>query len=66
MVNPIINVAFLNNRLKFIDDNKARAGKAGAIDVILEVMKKHMNNWNVCYSGCGAIKNITANGKCSQ
>ena len=39
------------------------AGKAGAIEVIVEVMKKYKSNANVCEQGCKALTNITENGK---
>ena len=48
--------------LGFTDDNQVKAGEAGAIDVIVSAMKTHSNNAGVCYYGCGALRNITANG----
>ena len=47
----MINVAY----------NQTKAGEAGAIDVILCAMKRHMDNINVCKFGCGALWNITEN-----
>ena len=44
------------------DDNQVKAGRAGAIDVIVSAMKTHSNNAGVCEQGCGALSNITANG----
>ena len=49
--------------LGFTDDNEVMAGRAGAIDVIVSAMKTHSNNAGVCEAGCGALKNITVNGK---
>lgn len=49
--------------LKYIDDNQISAGKAGAIEVLLEVLKTHMNDGNVCYRGCCALEKITVNSK---
>ena len=46
----------------FTADNKVNAGRAGAIDVIVSAMRTHSNNAGVCEAGCGALKNITANG----
>ena len=37
------------------------AGKTGAIEIIVEAIKIHMNNAGVCYRGCGALSNITIN-----
>ena len=48
--------------LGFTADNQVKAGRAGAIDVIVSTMKTHSNNAGVCENGCGALKNITANG----
>lgn len=44
-------------------NNQAKAGKLGAIEVILEIMKAHISNLDVCYNGCRALCNITTNGK---
>ena len=46
-----------------IDNNKVRAGEAGAIDVILSAMGRHIDNANICMRGCWALMNITVNGK---
>ena len=40
-------------------DNKAKAGECGAIEVILEAMKTHMNNAGVCEKGCGTLWNTS-------
>ena len=40
-----------------------KVGKAGAIEVVVEAMKTHKDDINVCYQGCGALRNIAANGK---
>ena len=44
------------------DDNRVRAGEGGAIEVILNAMRTHINNAGVCEAGCGALGNITENG----
>ena len=44
-------------------DNQAEAGGCGAIGAIMSAMKAHMNNAGVCENGCGALWNITFNGK---
>ena len=48
--------------LGFTADNQVKAGRAGAIDVIVSAMKTHSNNADVCEAGCGALRNITVNG----
>ena len=48
--------------LGFTADNKVKAGRAGAIDVIVSAMKTHINNAGVCEAGCRALSNITVNG----
>ena len=40
-----------------------RAGEGGVIEVILDAMKTHSKNAGVCEQGCGALRNITMNGK---
>ena len=52
--------------LGFTDDNKVKAGRAGAIDVIVSAMKTHSNNADVCEQGCGALWAITLNNGTSQ
>ena len=44
-------------------DNQMRAGKEGAIEVVLNVMRTHSKNAGVCEVGCRALWSITANGK---
>ena len=44
-------------------DNQVKAGECGAIEVIVNAMKAHMNITDVCEQGCGALCNITVNGK---
>ena len=46
----------------FTDDNKVKAGRAGAIDAIVSAMKTHSDNAGVCEQGCRALRNITVNG----
>ena len=48
--------------LGFTADNQVKAGRAGAIDVIVSAMKTHINNAGVCEHGCGALRRITVNG----
>ena len=43
------------------DDNRVKAGRAGAIDVITSAMKTHSNNAGVCEQGCRTLNNITYN-----
>ena len=52
--------------LGFIADNQVKAGRAGAIDVIVSAMKTHSNNAGVCEAGCWALINITFNNGTSQ
>lgn len=40
-----------------------KAGKCGAIDVLIDVMEKHISSINVCELGCSALMNISAVGK---
>ena len=45
------------------DGNKVKAGECGAIEMILNVMKTNKTSTGVCKYGCGALCNITFNGK---
>ena len=40
-----------------------KAGTAGGIEAIVKVIKAHINKVNVCFYGCGALRNIADNGK---
>ena len=60
MVNKSTNG--MNHFQNNIADNQVRAGKGGAIEVILNVMRTHSNNAGVCEYGCDALCIITANG----
>ena len=39
------------------------AGKEGAIEVIVKAMNTHTKDVDMCKYGCGALANITLNGK---
>ena len=47
-------------------DNQALAGEKGAIEIIVEAMKNHTDNTDVCGYGCAAISSIVLNGKQSK
>ena len=40
-----------------------KAGAAGGIEAVVKAINTHINNANVCYQGCGALWNMTFNGK---
>lgn len=44
-----------------IAHNKVKAGECGAIDAIVNTMKTHINNADICYRGFRALLNITSN-----
>ena len=46
-----------------IDENSVKAGTAGGIEAVVKAMNTHINNPGVCYQGCGALWNMTVNGK---
>ena len=48
-----------NNTNCKTDENELRAGEAGAIEAILDVLKEHTNNLEVCKQGCDALDNMT-------
>ena len=46
---------------KQLENNKTKAGKAGAIETIVSAMKAHVENANACNSGFNTLLNITQN-----
>ena len=40
-----------------------KAGAAGGIEAAVRVINTHINNSGVCEWGCGALNNMTFNGK---
>ena len=40
-----------------------KAGAAGGIEAAVKAINTHINNAGVCESGCGALNNMTFNGK---
>ena len=49
--------------MKQIDDNCAKAGTAGGIEVIVKAINIHIGNVDACENGCGALMSMAANGK---
>ena len=40
-----------------------KAGAAGGIEAVVKVINTHIDNADLCEKGCGALNNMTANGK---
>ena len=40
-----------------------KAGAAGGIEAVVKAINTHINNAKVCENGCGALRNMAANGK---
>ena len=40
-----------------------KAGAAGGIEAVVKAINTHINNADVCEKGCGALNNMTLNGK---
>ena len=40
-----------------------RAGAAGGIETVVKAINTHIDNADVCEQGCGALWNMTINGK---
>ena len=40
-----------------------KAGAAGGIEAVVKAINTHINNAGVCERGCGALSNMTFNGK---
>lgn len=51
------------NPFSITADNQVRAGKCEAIEAVLETMKSHIDDGDVCSNGCGALCNIAIDGK---
>lgn len=54
---------YINDIFIIAADNQMKTGECGAIEIVLNAIKLHINNTNVCESGCGALWSITTNGK---
>ena len=48
----------LSNAGCALDENGTKAGKAGAIEIAVNVMCMRINNFDTCISGCKAIANM--------
>ena len=40
-----------------------KAGAVGGIEAVVKAINTHINNVGVCEQGCGALWNMTVNGK---
>ena len=49
--------------LRELADNQVKAGDAGAVEVVVKAMDTHINDVGACISCCGALWNISKNGK---
>lgn len=49
--------------LFFLDENKIRAGKTGAIAIVVKAMNTHIDNTDLILQGCNTLINTTVNGK---
>lgn len=48
--------------ITFIADNQVKAGECGAIEVITNFMRVHINDADtICEKGCSALNSITLN-----
>ena len=58
---------FLNfTPLLAASENRTKAGAAGGIEVIVKTINTHIDNAVICEQGCGALWNMTINGKNTQ
>ena len=48
---------------KRVVENQEKAGISGGIEVVVKAVNTHIRNAEVCLHGCGALWNMTANGK---
>ena len=47
--------------MKWAAVNQVKAETAGGIDTVVKVINSHINNYIVCYAGCGALMSMTVN-----
>ena len=40
-----------------------KAGEVGGIEAVVKTINTHIGNVDVCFAGCGALKNMAINGK---
>ena len=52
-----------NNINEITAENQVKAGAAGGIEVVVKAINTHINNAEVCNTGCGALRSMTENGK---
>ena len=45
------------------DESQTEAGVAGGIEAVVKAINTHISNSGVCENGCGALWNMTDNGK---
>lgn len=57
------HIIFVKSKPTFLDREKKALGELKVIEIILNAMNKHINDVCVCEKGCGALSNITKNGK---
>jgi len=53
----------LHSTYPLLDINEREIQEKGGIEIIVQAMKKFPNRAHLQKNGCGAIKNIVANGK---
>ena len=46
-----------------IAENQVRAGQASTVENVIEALKTHIDNSDVCMCACGAIWNMSKNSK---
>ena len=44
--------------MKWIVENKKKAGAIGGIDAVIKAIITHVNNTDICERGCGALWNM--------
>ena len=44
-----------------VGDSQSTAGVVGGIEAVFKALSAHVNDAEVCITGCGALKNMTVN-----
>ena len=47
--------------MKLTAENQTRAAMIGGIEAVVNAINTHINNAGICYTGCGALCNMTSN-----
>ena len=53
----------IENKVKRVDENRAKAGAEKGIEAVVEAINSHIDNVHVCCAGCAVLSTMAINGK---